>query len=236
MIDRGTEWCRMQLDQSEADHRNGGVGRTVTCAEFRAAHAEYVDGFMDPAGVAAMRTHARECLPCARHDRSIRKGCELLAGLPDVRTGDDFKVRLRARLATDRARRRRLISTGQLIVPAAAIIAIVAAVAWSPLLRAGGTAEPIELAPVNARLPAAFDSPRLGNGAHLEGPRLYRAAFSLPGVWLGDVGVPHRHETTYLHQAATRDPAYPTVFLEPPAFAARSALLEPVGLTPVVQR
>jgi hypothetical protein len=191
---------------------------------------------MDPASAAAMRAHAGECLPCARHDRAIRRGCDLVGALPDVRTTDDFTLRLRARLARDRSRRSRLISTGQLIVPGAAIIAIVAAVAWSPLLRAGGGSEPVELAPVTARIPAPFGLPRLGGGAHVGGPRLYRVESTVPGVWLGDVGIPHVHETSYLHETAARDPGYPTLFLEPPAFAARRPLLEPAGYQPVAQR
>lgn len=204
------------------------TGRAVSCAEFRAGHAEYLDGVLMPETAERMRRHAGECLPCARHDRAIRRGCELVGSLPAVRTGEDFRLRLRARLARDRTRRSRLISTGQLIVPGGAVIALVAAVAWSPLLRGGGavTEPPVELAPVQARTPAGFDIPRLGNGAHFGGPRLYRASATVPGVWLGDVGLPHRHTPTLLHQVTVRDPGYPTVFLDPPEFHAEPRFLE----------
>ena len=218
-------------DQWPAGGRPG-----VDCARFRAAHAEYLDGFMDPATAASMRGHAGECLPCARHDRAIRRGCELAGALPALRTADDFTVRLRARLARDRSRRIRLISTGHLIVPGAVVIAIVAAIAWSPLLQEAGVAEPVELAPVLARVPSLPPGPRLGAGAHLAGPRLYRAQSTVPGVWLGGAGVPHRRTATLLHLTTARDPGYPTVFLEPPEFAGRSALLEASGVQPVAQR
>lgn len=208
-----------------------GTGRAVDCEEFRARHAEYLDGVMRPEDAGRMRRHAGECLPCARRDRAIRRGCELVGSLPAVRTGEDFRVRLRARLARDRGRRQRLISTGQLIVPGGAVIALVAAVAWSPLLRSGDAAEPVELAPVQARSPVGFDMPRLGSGAHLGGPRLYRADALIPGVWLGDVGVPHRHAPVLLHQVGVRDPGYPTVFLDPPEFRAEPGLLEDRAFT-----
>lgn len=170
-----------------------------------------------------MRRHAGECLPCARHDRTVRKGCALVDELPIVRTADDFTVRLRDRIARDRSRRRRLATTGSLIVPAAGVVAILAVIAAGPLLRTEPA--PIELDPVQARAPVSF-APALGAGAHLGGARLYRAATTLPGVWLGDGGVPHRHEAVLIYQGARRDPGYPTLFLEPPAFPAEPALLE----------
>ena len=225
----------MQVDPTK-DQSPAGGQPGVDCARFRAAHAEYLDGFMDPATAAAMRGHAGECLPCARHDRAIRRGCELAGALPALRTADDFTVRLRARLARDRSRRIRLISTGHLIVPGAVVIAIVAAIAWSPLLQEAGAAEPVELAPVQARVPSVPRGPRLGGGAHFAGPRLYRAQSTVPGVWLGGAGVPHRRTATLLHLTTARDPGYPTVFLDPPEFAGRSALLEASGVQPVAQR
>ncbi len=212
----------MHLEQPTQSSSAG----AVSCDEFRARHAEYLDGVMAPVPAERMRVHATECLPCARHDRAIRRGCELVGSLPPVHAGEDFRVRLRARLARDRMRRSRLISAGQLVVPGAAIIALVAAVAWSPLLRDATAPEPVELAPVRARYPAGFEAPRLGSGAHLDGPRLFRAEAGLPGVWLGDVGVPHRHGPVLLHQVSVRDPGYPTVFLDPPDFPAEPSLLQ----------
>lgn len=225
----------MQVDPTTDEPEASGRA-AVDCARFRAAHAEYLDGFMDPATASAMRRHAGECLPCARHDRAIRRGCELAGALPAVRTGDDFRVRLRARLARDRSRRSRLISTGHLIVPGAALIAIVAAIAWSPLLRDAGTDHPVELAPVQARAPSVLRGSGLGGAATVAGPRLYRARSAVAGVWLGDAGVPRRAGTTFLYQTTARDPGYPAVFLEPPDFGARPGLLKAGGFLPVAQR
>lgn len=225
----------MQVDPTTEEPEAGGPA-VVCCARFRAAHAEYLDGFMDPATASAMRRHAGGCLPCARHDRAIRRGCELAGALPAVRTGDDFRVRLRARLARDRSRRSRLISTGHLIVPGGALIAIVAAIAWSPLLQDVGTDDPVELAPVQARAPSVLRGSGLGGPAAVAGPRLYRARSAVAGVWLGDAGVPRRTGTALLYQTTARDPGYPAVFLEPPDFGARPGLLEAGGFLPVAQR
>ncbi|MEN8375914.1 MAG: hypothetical protein ABFS34_10740 [Gemmatimonadota bacterium] len=227
----------MGFDQSNR-HPIAGFAGSLGCDGFRERHAEYVDGVMDPDTADRWRRHATECLPCARYDRSIRRSCALVESLPPVRAGEDFTVRLRARLARDRRRRGRFIATGQLVVPGAAVIALVAAVAWSPLLRtAEGAAEPVELAPVQARLPGPSPmAPQLGGGAYLTGPRLYRADTTVPGVWLGDVGLPHSHMRTVLQQVSGRDPGYPTVFLDPPEFRARPGLLVDRAAAPDLRR
>lgn len=217
----------MGIDQPDRQIA-GGLGSAVTCAEFRAAHAEYVDGLLRGRAAERMRRHASECLPCARHDRNIRRGCALMGALPEVRTADDFTVRLRSRLARDRARRRRLISTGQLLVPGAAVIALVAAVSWSPLLRSAGPGEPVDLAPVQARAPVGLGIPALGSGTLGLGnaTRLYRAHTVLPGVWLGDAVVVDRPLPLLLRPGSdARDAGYPTVFLDPPEFRAQPSLI-----------
>lgn len=110
----------------------------MTCQEFLARHSEYVDERMDPREAALWKEHRAGCISCARFDRTVRRGGELLRGLPEIEPSYDFFPRLQHRiynLEDDLRSRRNASTTGA--VTSLAIAASLALLAWAPVLRFG---------------------------------------------------------------------------------------------------
>jgi anti-sigma factor RsiW len=110
----------------------------VDCDEFLAHHSEYLDGILTPIAAARLAGHATVCGACARYDRIVRKGSELVRDLPDAEPSEDFEMRLQHRIfhmEDARALQPRATSAAAALGVAAAI----ALLAWSPMLvRSGG--------------------------------------------------------------------------------------------------
>lgn len=117
----------------------GKAGRSheVSCDEFLARHSEYLDGLLTPLAAARLSTHATVCGSCARYDRIVRKGIDLVRDLPDVEPSEDFEMRLQHRIFhVEDARALQPRAAGA--ATALGVAAAIALLAWSPMLTTSG--------------------------------------------------------------------------------------------------
>lgn len=70
----------------------------MSCEQFIERYTDFRDGLLDPDALAEVETHLAACESCCRYDRVMRRGLELLAGIPAPESSDDFMPRLRHRL------------------------------------------------------------------------------------------------------------------------------------------
>lgn len=141
----------------------------MTCQEFLARYSEFLDELLDPMEAARWHHHLGRCASCARYDRVVRQGLELVRDLPLVEPSPDFEPRLQHRLFHARDEQADERASGASAVVALAIAGMLAAIAWSPLLRQDPLT--IDLPAVQARAPGAdFGAPG-------------STAFSLPATW-----------------------------------------------------
>ncbi|HLU24740.1 MAG TPA: zf-HC2 domain-containing protein [Longimicrobiales bacterium] len=129
----------------------------MTCQEFLARYSDYLDEQLEPLEAALCRAHMERCPSCARYDRVLRRGLALVRELPQIEPSSDFMPRLQHRLYhvdDDLEMGRR--ASGASAMVTLAIAGMLAAVAWSPLIRT----EPVtvELAPMEARAPAGAEA------------------------------------------------------------------------------
>jgi len=68
------------------------------CDRFLQEYSDYRDGALSAEREVEFREHVVACPCCARYDRVLRAGSELLAGLPSEQPQDDFMPRLQHRL------------------------------------------------------------------------------------------------------------------------------------------
>jgi anti-sigma factor RsiW len=107
-----------------------------SCDEFLTRYSDYVDGRMSAAQEAQWRQHVACCASCARYDRTARRAGELLGQLSTASVADDFEFRLRHRLVhMEEEERERTYASGTSVATAVLIAGMMAAVAWSPVLR-----------------------------------------------------------------------------------------------------
>jgi anti-sigma factor RsiW len=114
---------------------SGKAGRShdVVCDEFLARHSDYLDGLLSPVAAARLSAHATACDSCARYDRIVRKGIDLVRELPDVEPSEDFEMRLQHRIFhLEDARVLEPRASGA--AAALGVAAAIALLAWSPLL------------------------------------------------------------------------------------------------------
>jgi hypothetical protein len=143
----------------------------MDCDTFLDGHSDFRDGLLMLPDRVAFQVHLRECDSCARYDRVVHKGVQVLRNQPQLEVSDDFMERLQHRLyhvddemANARNRRRRgPVSRGAAAALAAA--AAVAAVALVPQLYRGAAPTVTMLPTVAATAPVA-ETPayRLANG------------------------------------------------------------------------
>jgi len=113
----------------------------MDCDTFLEGHSDFRDGLLSLPDRVAFEAHRRECGHCARYDRVVEKGVQVLRGRPQLEVSEDFMDRLQHRLyhvddELAAARRRRgPVSRGAAAALAAA--ACVAAVALIPRLYPG---------------------------------------------------------------------------------------------------
>lgn len=109
----------------------------IDCNTFLARYSEYLDHDMSVAERDEMEGHADECPHCAHYDRVVRRGTDVLRGLPELEVSEDFGDRLRWRLyaADEEERRERRLASPAQAAGTLAIAAMLAAAAWVPLMR-----------------------------------------------------------------------------------------------------
>lgn len=114
---------------------NVGRSQTGMCTELLARHADYLDGQLAPHEAARLQWHLSVCGTCARYDRIVRQGLDLVRELPDISPATDFEQRLQHRLyhvQDEMAGGDSRAAAGA--VATFAVAGLIALLAWSPLL------------------------------------------------------------------------------------------------------
>jgi anti-sigma factor RsiW len=160
----------------------------IVCDEILALHGDYLDGQLVAHEAARVQWHLSTCSSCARYDRIVRRGLQLVREIPQASVSHDFEERLQHRIY--HVRDGAAIAEPRAVSGAAAlaVASVIALLAWSPLLfppsgettvaavaqpaqspqpRTGSAPRPIAPAPGFADLwfPAAQLSPLAGGDA-----------------------------------------------------------------------
>ncbi|HYH80089.1 MAG TPA: anti-sigma factor [Longimicrobium sp.] len=109
----------------------------IDCQQYLERYSAYLDHDVSWAEREAMEAHADACDSCAHYDRVLRRGTDVLRGLPELEVSEDFGERLRWRLhqADFEARRERSLAGPAQALGTVAVAAMVAVAAWVPLMR-----------------------------------------------------------------------------------------------------
>jgi hypothetical protein len=137
----------------------------VRCDEFLSGHSDYLDGMLSSAAAAQMRAHMELCSSCARYDRIVRKGLTLASEVPEVQPMLDFEQRLHhriMRLEDEMTFTQQRPAVG--VAAALAVAAMIALLAWSPLLvQRATTATATAPQPIQPDFqPLPYTTPELG--------------------------------------------------------------------------
>lgn len=133
--------------------RNADRSGTDPCREFLARHSDYLDGLLQADEAARLQLHMHACRACARYDRIVRQGADLVRDLPEVAPSPDFEQRLQHRLYhIDDAAALTDVRPTTGAVASLAVAGIIALLAWSPLL-VPGEAEDVAVAVTERRPP-----------------------------------------------------------------------------------
>lgn len=120
----------------------------MTCAEFVEGHTDFLDGLGSEAFNQAAEEHLRSCARCRRYDQVVRRGREVLRGLPPAEVPADFRPRLQHRLyhVEEEMAAAAHLGSGATVSAVLGISVLLVAAAWSPALRP--SAPRVELAPI----------------------------------------------------------------------------------------
>lgn len=168
----------------------------VNCERFLDEYSSFRDGELPLWEQVAFRAHMDECPSCARYDRVLREGTELLGELPRLEVSEDFCARLQHRIwheDLDRLEHRRRSRTVR-FAGGVGLAAALAGMGVGLSLRPGGEAVP-------ALAPVAVESPDVGayvvDAPHVEVGRITSELARL-GVRMYEV--PY-HDVVYRHDA-----------------------------------
>jgi hypothetical protein len=108
----------------------------ISCQTFLDRYSAYLDHDVSWAEREEIEAHADECESCARYDRVVRRGTDVLRDLPELEVSDDFGERLQWRLyqADHEAKRERMARPAQAL-GTVALAGMIALAAWVPLMR-----------------------------------------------------------------------------------------------------
>lgn len=176
------------------------------CKEVLAHHSEYLDGELTLEEREAVRSHLAVCASCARYDRVVRRGVELLARDTSPELDTDFLQTLHTRLAREDER----IAMRPASIAATATLSIAAVlvlVSWMPTFLSNGRsgAPPMLQAGLNASEIAWH------TGFAVE-PRDAHSAMPAPDVSLtstnADIELIDRGYSPLILEAPTAPPTY----------------------------
>lgn len=154
----------------------------MDCSEFLGAYSDFRDGLLEPRDRRSCMQHLSRCEACARYDATVRRGVELLRGLPLPEAGSDFRPRLQHRIYhLEEERRYQARGSGASTGLTFAIAAGIAAAAWAPIMSAPPA--PVEL-PAVAALPPAPVAPENGAAADSVAPTIETLPWQ--GYWAFD--------------------------------------------------
>lgn len=115
------------------------------CSEFLALYGEYVDGTLQGVVQQRLSAHVDACDSCARYDRIIRRGAGLARDFMTIEPSPEFEQRLQHRIFHEQDMSALQGGRPAAISTALAVAAMIALVAWSPVLIAErGTSVPSE--------------------------------------------------------------------------------------------
>lgn len=109
----------------------------ISCQTYLERYSAYLDHDVSWAERDEMETHADACDACAHYDRVLRRGTDVLRGLPELEVSEDFGERLRWRLhqADFEDGQGRGMARPAQALGTVAVAAMVAVAAWVPLMR-----------------------------------------------------------------------------------------------------
>ena len=113
----------------------------LSCSDCLARHSEFLDGVMDSGTEALWQAHIAGCADCARYDRVLRRGLTLLSARPQLEPTPDFIVHLQHRLAVE-DRNMVMRPVRSLAVASISVAAMLAFVAWLPVVLFSDAAQP----------------------------------------------------------------------------------------------
>jgi len=192
----------------------------MECQEFLRLHSEFLDVRLSPEDADRCEAHAASCASCARYDRVVRRGVELLRRLPPVPVSADFMGRLDARIESARDDVFAARSTGAAsgVVVSLAIAALLALAAWGPLL--SGT--PGQAADRIVEVERGYTRPVAESLMPLPAPDWWDA----PAIGAAFGGVPAPHIET-----AFPGPYSPLIVMPPVVDGGRAGYIVPAHLT-----
>jgi hypothetical protein len=161
----------------------------MICQEFLDRYTEFRDGLVAaPRELRRFQRHLVQCASCRRYDAALRRGVEALQTIETIEPSSDFRRRLDARLARERA--------GAAAVPARAglVAAMLVLVALSLLVVEAGRRPQMAQAPA---LPAAAFPKPVAN------PGLPFVSFQDPRASVVD-GNPYPYGTALVQPAVTQ--------------------------------
>jgi hypothetical protein len=113
---------------------SGNTGRSENvCSEIIALHSDYLDGLLASHEAAQVQWHLSSCAGCARYDRVVRRGVEMVRELPEITPSEDFEARLQHRIyhLQDGAAIGSQRTAG--VAATFAVASMIALLAWSPV-------------------------------------------------------------------------------------------------------
>jgi hypothetical protein len=161
----------------------------MICREFLDRYTEFRDGLIAaPRELRRFQRHLVQCSSCRRYDASLRRGVAALQDIETIEPSADFRRRLEARLAAERAR------AGAVPARAGLVAAMLVLVALSLLVLEAGRRP--QLAQALALPPAAFPKPVANAG-------LPFVSFQDPRASVVD-GNPYPYGTALVQPAVTQ--------------------------------
>jgi hypothetical protein len=177
----------------------------MDCGIFLDGYSDFRDDLLPLPRRVAFEAHLRECASCARYDRVVDGGVQVLRSTEELEVSDDFMERLQHRLyhvddelAEARARRARGPGAGRAARGAAAVAAAVVALALLPPVFSRGAPTVTMLPSVAASAPAPEQPAHLG---HLAEAGEGGLAARLEEVGVQVFPLPYRQ---VVHHSATR--------------------------------
>jgi anti-sigma factor RsiW len=128
----------------------------MTCSEFVARFSEYYDGTAPEEFARRAEQHLGTCPTCCRYQEVVERGAKLLRRLPAPDLPEDFRPRLQHRIfhVDDPIVPGGPTSSVSTILAVVGMAVLLAAVAWSPVLRP--RAHMVELPPIVVTRPPAI--------------------------------------------------------------------------------
>jgi len=161
----------------------------MICREFLDRYTEFRDGLIAaPRELRRFQRHLVQCAACRRYDAALRRGVDALQDVETIEPSADFRRRLDARLARERA------SAAAVPARAGLVAAMLVLVALSLLVVEAGRRPQLAQAP--ALPPAAFPKP-------VANPGLPFVSFQDPRASVVD-GNPYPYGTALVQPAVTQ--------------------------------